>query len=73
MNAERNDMYDEIYRTCPKAKRIFNDNQENIIYYLLGKEIPGFNEDEMFKVWNITGKRICSMYRSITMDRMGVG
>ena len=69
----RNDMYEEIYRVCPNARIVFNENQESITYYLLGREIPDLDENEMFKLWSISGKNICSMYIRVTVDRMGIG
>ena len=52
--------FPKIYRVFPKARRVFNDNQESITYYLLGRNIPDFDENEIFKLWSISGKRICS-------------
>ena len=41
-------MYEEIYRKCPNAKRVFGENREYILYFLLGKRIPLMDENECY-------------------------
>ena len=40
-------MYKDIYRKCPNAGRIFEENRVNTLYYLLGKKIPSVEENEI--------------------------
>ena len=68
-----NDLYDKIYKAFPEAKVIFDENPTEVMYYLLGMHIPGFEESEMVRLWTISGNAICKVYRELTMDRKGVG
>ena len=70
---ERDEMYNEIYIRCPKTREVFTKNQGQITYYLLGKDIPELNDDEMVTVWIIAGKTICNMYRMTIKERSGIG
>ena len=70
---ERTEMYNEIYKKCPKAKDVFERNSENTIFYLLGRDIPSFDEEEMFTLWCISGNMITKIYKKAISDRMGVG
>ena len=47
---ERTEMYEKIYRKCPKAKSIFEESRESILYYLLGREILSFDGGACDKV-----------------------
>ena len=69
----QSEMYNEIYEKCPKAKDVFERNSENTIFYLLGRDIPSFDEDEMFTLCYISGNMITKMYKKAISDRMGVG
>ena len=71
--AEFNDLVKEIHRKWPKAMQIFNDNQQDIVYYLLGMNIPGFEDNEMIELWTISGNVISRVYKNLTMGREGVG
>ena len=62
-----------IYEKCPKAKYVFERNSENTIFYLLGRDIPTFDEEEMVTLWYISGNMITNMYKKAISDRMGVG
>ena len=70
---QRTEMYEQIFRKCPKAEAIFEQKREIILYYLLGREIPSFDEDEMVTLWCISGNMISRMHRKTTADRIGVG
>ena len=45
--ADRELMYDEIFRKCPNVKEILDEDSSNIIYYLLGKNINSVCDEEM--------------------------
>ena len=70
---QRAEMYDEIFKNCPSAKDIFQENNENVLYYLLGKTVPNMEEYEMIYMWCISGAYICRMYNKAVANRMGVG
>ena len=70
---ERLTMYNEIYKKCRKAKEVFENNCENVVYYLLGRDIPTLDDDEMISLWCISGKLVTQMYRKAVADRIGVG
>ena len=72
-NDERILMFNEIYDECPNARGVFESNSGNILYYLLGRDIPTLDDNEMFSLWCISGKMITQMYRKATHDRIGVG
>ena len=68
-----NELYDEIFKACPKARLVFEENPTDVMYYLLGMNIPGFEESEMVKLWTISGNAICKVSRELTISRKGVG
>ena len=70
---ERTEMYEEIFRNCPNAKLIFEQNREYVVFFLLGREIPSLGEEEMFTLWCISGKMISNMYKKAIADRIGIG
>ena len=70
---ERVEMYNKIYKECPKAKEVFEGNRENTIYYLLGRDIPSFEYKEMLSLWCISGNMVTKMYKKAIADRIGVG
>ena len=70
---QRVEMYDEIYKNCPNAKGIFQENAGNVLNYLLGKIVPSMEEYEMLYLWCISGAYICKMYNKAVANRMGVG
>ena len=61
------------FKKCPSAKDIFQENNENVLYYLLGKTVPNMEEYEMIYMWCISGAYICRMYNKAVANRMGVG
>ena len=71
-HVERSEMYEEIFIKCPNAKRIFEQNRENAIFFLLGREIPFLGEEEMYTLWCISGKMISKMYKKAVTDRLGI-
>ena len=72
-NEDRTMMYDGIFSNCPNAEKVFKEESANIIYYLLGKKIPSFEDEEMLRLWCISGSAISKMYRRVISNRTGVG
>ena len=70
---ERTTMYNKKLNECRKAKVVFEENCEHVVYYLLGRDIPTLDDDEMISVWRISGNMITQMYRKAIADRIGVG
>ena len=68
-----NELYDEIFTKCTNARPIFEENPADVIYYLLGMNIPGLHERDTIDLWTMSGNAICKIYRMLTMDRKGVG
>ena len=54
--SDMNDMYEEIYKSCPNAKLTFEPNQGEVFYFLLGRRIPEWDEQEMICLRYIAGK-----------------
>ena len=40
-------MLDEIIKNCPNANEVFEKEPGNLVYYLLGRRIPLWDEKEM--------------------------
>ena len=72
-NPERCKMFDEIYEICPNAKRLCENNVELIPYFLLGRRIPGMEENEMLWFWSISGVFVNTMYKKAISSRKGIG
>ena len=72
-NPERCRMYDEIYKICPNAKRLCENNVELFPYFLLGRRIPGMEENEMLWFWSISGVFVNTMYKKAISSRKGIG
>ena len=70
---ERCKMFDEIYEICPNAKRLCENNVELIPYFLLGRRIPGMEENEMLWFWSISGVFVNTMYKKAISSRKGIG
>ena len=70
---ERYDMYNEIYKICPNAKRLCENKVELIPYFLLGRRIPEMEENEMIWFWCISGEFINRMYKKAISSRKGIG
>ena len=70
---EMNNMYEEIFRKCPNAKRTFEQNQGVILYLLLGRRIPEWGEEEMLCLWCIAGRTISRICNKVIASRTGVG
>ena len=70
---DRNEMFREIAMRCPNAESFFEQERENIPYYLLGRKIPSYNEDEMLCLCCISGYAISRMYRKAIANRTGIG
>ena len=70
---ERVLMYDEIFKKCPNAKTIFDDESANIVNYLLGRKIPSLTDKEMLCLWCTSGNAIAMMYRRAIASRKGIG
>ena len=71
--ADRELMYDEIFRKCPNVKEILDEDSSNIIYSLLGKNLNSICDEEMLCFWCISGNAIFRMYRKAIASRTGVG
>ena len=70
---ERNEMYNMIYKECPNAENAFMSDPQIIPYYMLGRRIPNFDENEMVCLWYISGEFITMMYRKALSNRVGIG
>ena len=70
---DRDNMYEEIFRECPNAMKIFEENRGETPYFLLGRRIPLWGEDELLRLWRISGSAICLMYNKAIASRTGVG
>ena len=68
-----NDMYEEIYRSCPNARLTFEQNQGEVFYFLLGRRIPEWDEQEMICLWCIAGNTINRIYNRVISSRTGIG
>ena len=66
-------MYEDIFNNCPNAEKTFNEESANIIYYLLGMKISSLEDEEMLRLWCISGNAISKMYRRAIASRTGVG
>ena len=53
---ERTAMYDRIYEKCPNAENAFKNDPQYIPYYMLGRRIQNFEENEMIWLWRISGE-----------------
>ena len=69
---EKIEMYEEIFRVCPNVKDIFENDPENILYYLLERRITSLNADEMLCVWCTFGIAICNMYKKAIANKTAV-
>ena len=65
----RNAMFKEISRICPNLFDIDPD----ILRIVLGKSVPGIDQETLCNVWICAGKAISSMYYSTLSNRDGVG
>ena len=70
---ERTAMYDRIYEKCPNAENAFKNDPQYIPYYMLGRRIQNFEENEMIWLWRISGEFINIMYKKAISNRMGIG
>ena len=70
---ERVLMYDEIFRKCPNVKAISEEESANVVYYLLGREIPSICDEEMLCLWCTSGNAISIMYWRAIASRKGIG
>ena len=70
---DRDSMYVEIFRECPNASRTFEEKRSEIPYFLLGRVIPLWEEEELIRLWCISGQAICNMYRKAIASRTGIG
>ena len=70
---ERASMYEEIYKRCPNAKKTFEENRGETPYFLLGRRIPFWDEDELPLLRTISGRAISGMYNKAIYNRTGVG
>ena len=55
------------------AKRLCENNVELIPYFLLGRRIPGMEENEMLWFWSISGVFVNTMYKKAISSRKGIG
>ena len=60
---EQSVMFEGIYRNCPNVKRIFEEDNVKVPYYLLGREVPSCSNEEMLCLWSISGDAISRMYK----------
>ena len=70
---ERSVMFEGIYRNCPNVKRIFEEDNVNVPYYLLGREVPSCSDEEMLCLWSISGDAITRMYKKAITAKTGIG
>ena len=70
---DRDRMYAEIFRECPNALMSFEEKRCEIPYFLLGRRIPLWEEEELIRLWCISGTAICNMYRKAIASRTGIG
>ena len=63
----------EIYNKCPNARKTFGENRGETPYFLLGRRIPFWEEEELLLLWNISGNAICGKYNKAIYYRTGVG
>ena len=68
----RNDMYEELALN-PDVVQVLNDYEQDYMSILLGKCPNDCRMDVMEKLWRISGKHICSMYKFVLDQRQGVG
>ena len=62
-----------MYKRCPNAKKTFEENRGEAPYFLLGKRISFWDEDELLLLWTISGRAITGMYNKAIYNRTGVG
>ena len=68
----RNDMYEEL-ALYPDVDQVLKDYEQNYMSISLGKCPNDCRLDVMEKLWRISGKHICSMYKFVLDQRQGVG
>ena len=70
---DRDNMYKEIFKECPNAAKSFEEYRGETPYFLLGRRIPLWEDNELLRLWCISGKAICHMYNKAVNTRTGVG
>ena len=64
----RNDMYSEFERLNDDAINEILNDPGDVYNVLMGKHPPNAHMEDMIKIWSISGKHICRMYNSATIQ-----
>ena len=60
----RDDMYSEVARLNDEVVNDVMNDPANVYSILMGKHPPNVSMADMMKIWSISGKHICRMYKS---------
>ena len=66
-------MYSDLNELDNRLNALMNDTPGENFNYLIGKNIPGIENEMMLDLWTITGMTIDKMYREVCHNRLGIG
>ena len=69
---ERNEMYRRIYAAIGDDA-VLLENRGDMLAILMGRNIVGMNEDNMFRIWVISGQFVHRMYKRRIKTPEGIG
>ena len=66
-------MIDDICKECPNIALLFQNEPSEIFCWILGKQVPGIDVDELTAMRVIAAIRICMIYSKVLSTREGIG